>query len=450
MDKHKQSELDLHIKNTLTDGEATPPEWVWDHISKELYPQPKRKTFWWVFFALVVVLLSAIMFIALSYKYSPNKTSINKHKEQNNAPNNSIKKENLLNPSKNNALVEPTIKSEKIAHNNEPVQANSAMTPKQTNAQGISTTNISSRNIAPAPKILSSVFSPSTNNKESNINSITTKKSAVNQAITHTEEETAVKVIQHASPDINNKEGLNIPDTALADNSAKQKIKRRNNISLFAQAGFNYFNQAVYNTRLSTGALNTAQKSENKGYQYGIGGTYALNRKQSIGLGLIYNQKYSYLSNRLHVSPSDFLNYHYKKQLVPLENLDKVSCDEYFFLKDFVFEYEVRHYLFQLGYTQHIVHTKKWDYDLSLIGFSNMSSSVQVLSNNMLSGIQNKKEHFSFLGVGIGNSLSYHIGKNVHIGIAPQVSTQLLNSKQSVFAKHGFEIVVPIRMAYHF
>lgn len=433
MDKH--SELDLHIKHTLADGEATPPQLVWDNLSTELYPPRKRTTFWWAFFALLFVLLSAILIIALSHKHSLSPSTINKNAEN----------KNELNQKNNSAFVEPNSESKKIADINQPSRVNTQETQIQTNAGSLSKVNKTAQNMAPANKIISTA-----SKNESNFNTPATKKLAPNKQVALENKQKTEQILKSASPEIKNKDGFSIADSSLAENSIPNKMKGRNKITIFAHAGLTYFNQAVYNTRLSTGALNTAQKSENKGFQYGIGGTYTLNKKQSIGVGLLYNQKYSYLSNRLHVSPSDFLNYHNKKQLVPVENLDKVSCDEYFYLNHFVFEYEVRNYLFQLGYTHNIVSTKKWNYNVSLSCYTNLSSSVRILSNETLSGIQNEKEHFSYLGMGIGNSLNYTIGNKISIGIAPQISTQLLNSKHSVFAKQGLEIIVPIQLAYHF
>lgn len=440
MDKHEHSKLDQHIKNTLMDGEATPPALVWDNLSKELYPPRKRKTFWWAFFALLIVLLSALLLIALSHKHSLSPSTINKNSEKKNAPIIIAKNEYELN--KNN-VAEPRIESKKITDNNSISPTNAA----QSNIN-LYATHKAAQNIAPVSKIIDAAISPSASKNQSNFNPPATKQVAPNKQVALENEKKTEQILKSALPEIKN--SFSRADSTLAENSIPNPMKGQNKITVFAHAGLSFFDQAVFNTRLSTGALNPAQKSENKGFQYGIGGTYALNKKQSIGIGISYNQKYSYLSNHLHVSPSDFLNYHNKKQLVPVENLDKVSCDEYFYINHFVFEYQVQHYLFQLGYNHNIVSSKKWDYAVNFACFTNLSSSLRILSNETLSGIQNEQEHFSYLGMGIGNSLNYKIGNKLTIGIAPQISTQLFKSRNSVFAKQGFEIIVPIQLGYRF
>jgi hypothetical protein len=425
MDKHKETKLDLHIKNTLMDGEATPPELVWDNISKTLYPEKKKTTFWWAFLALLFALIFTVLLIALSRKNSPLPAASVQNKVDN----------------EHNAG----------AKNLVPINAPTTTSATQTQTQSQAAAPQNTSYIKAVNKRLVVPQNPAAIAKQLNFNTNTTKELALNKQVVREKDEIkAEHPPKSTSTETQNNNDFIKADSNLEENTAPNKQKVGKKISVFALAGWSYFNQAVYNTKLSTGVLNSNQKSENKGFQYSIRAAYELNKKQSISIGFNYNHKYSYLANRLHVTPNDFLNYHNKKQLVPIGDISQVNCNEYFYINDFVFEYEVQNYLLQMGYTQNVLSSKKWSYDVSLTCYSNLSSSVRILTNNTLSGIKNEKEQFSFLGIGLGNSLNYKIGNKVTIGIAPQINGQLFNSKKSVFAKQGFEIIVPIQLGYHF
>jgi hypothetical protein len=487
--EHKQ--LDQLLKDKLSDGTASVPDFVWDRIEEELFPKKKRRGFfWWFFSGLFLLVIGGLLGIAFSGQKA--------HSQNTDLSNNSISeplnnpalrthhqthksKFTALNPAKpegSSQYREQANKTEKhvgsspnsyrdtsktgthfASHRNSYQNTNlrqkkSASLKK---CSGSHTRSVSNGSGAPlSEKTQTDPLHPS-NEKQEYLNNGSTGQNSTgstNPAIHPTSEdqatqakaESAVKADSIIRKELSYAEILALVKRDFSNSPDVLDENKQNSLfSLGIYGGPSLYNTAAFKDYFSSGQL-SKRTFASSGFELGLQARFKIGNRFRIYAGLAFNQKQTQFKYNLAITESDYFTYLVNGEKVPLANIRDDGANSCFLAKDAEVRYQIQSALISLGTQFEFLKMGRFSAAADLRLSCNIYSSLKLKETRVLDIQKPSSENFSYFQPGAGLLLNYEINSWISVGLAPFFSKQFYLKESS--SRKMDELVIPVTVSF--
>lgn len=457
MTNSEQNDLEKLLKDNLSGKTAGVPDFVWDRIEKEIYPEKKKRRFLWWFFMGGILLLTGVFFLGQMQK-SESRSGANNPKTL--APNSkagqlktqyvkrSAKYENkLLNPGKSNSVVQEAHHLERSLVSNGKATniKNSGPVGKGSRPSGTKTSGAKSRGTK-HPENQEKLV-PANENNGSSANGPTPKKPEIADSLKNQAENGIAEEKSKPADD------STVTENDLPVNSENPGAKqprttiKRFMISLYS--GTTMYDLAVFKDYFTSGQLSN-RSFQSSGFEIGAGFSYKITPKLGVYTSAAFNRKNTSFNYNLAISEQQYFNQVLAGELLPIESIIDNGVGNCFLAEDVKADYKIDSWLFSVGTTFEAFQWKKLSVAADLRFSANLNSALTINDLTVLQIQPYGKERFNYLKTGIGMNISYLLKERFSIGIAPMYHLQFNTDKQSFYKGSGKELVLPVRLGFCF
>ncbi|MDF3027985.1 MAG: hypothetical protein K0S23_2292 [Fluviicola sp.] len=488
--EHKQ--LDQLLKDKLSDGTASVPDFVWDRIEEELFPEKKRRGFfWWFFSGLCLVVIGGLLGVAFSgQKTHSQNTSLSNNSvpEQLNTPvlrtQHSMRKNKFitLNPAKTKgslsaAADEHATKAGKYFDSNPDSYRNATKTSKHSDSphhtyqntnlrqkksgsslkkqSGSQTKSVSSN----SGKLLSEKtqtdpLQPS-NGKQESLNNRSTDQNSTDPATHSTSEnqatqakaESAIKADSISRKELSYAEILDLVKRDFSNNPDELDENKKNSLfSLGIYGGPSLYNTAAFKDYFSSGQL-SKRTFASSGFELGLHARFKIGNRFRIYAGLAFNQKQTQFNYNLAITEFDYFTYLVNGEKVPLANIRDDGANSCFLAKDVLVRYQIQSALISLGTQFEFLKMGRFSAAADLRLSCNIYSSLKLKETRVLDIQKPNSENFSYFQPGAGLLLNYEINSWISVGLSPFFSKQFYLKESS--SRKMDELVIPVTVSFN-
>ncbi|WP_430405200.1 outer membrane beta-barrel protein [Fluviicola sp.] len=464
--EHKQ--LNQVLKDQLAEGTAHVPNFVWDRIEEELFPEKKRRGFfWWLFGGICMLLIAILLGLAFSgEKAHSQNSSFSQHaaisasrKEVTTKVENDgvvalkffkTKKDSQYNVPITNGIGAERIENSRFVISNQPFNPNNTyrknrkynhtIHPNSNPLILLSAGNLPSEKAA-IEHAITGENQPILPLTEDPIIQLTPEKQ---QQLANSEVETKMDPI--LKKDLSYEEILAIIQSDFPESSHELNESKRNSpFSLGIYGGPSLYKTAVLKDYFTSGQLSN-RSFASSGFELGLQGRFKIGNRFQIYAGFAFNQKQTQFNYNLAITEMDYFIYVANGEKVPFEHIRDDGANSCFLAKDVHVHYQTRSILISLGTNFEFLKIGKFSAAVDLRLSCNVYSSLSLKEIRVLDIQQPKSENFSYFQPGAGLIFNYKLNDRISVGLSPFFSKQFYTKKS--FLHRMDELVIPITCSF--
>ena len=463
MSNRKQNDLEKLLKDKLSDKTSAAPDFVWDRIEAELFPEKKRRGFFWLFSGCAGLLIVAGCFTFCSiFSHEAKTAETHTVVKRSFAPHLREKKETKMisehpgtgHSSGKGPIIEASAGAEEESFG---ARTSIAARSKQQERSGNSSfrTSLAGRSTgsfnespltsgsAEQPGILSLTGIPDPASSavitelpvsDSSNTEVADPEIAVSDSIPVQPVDSAIAITtQPIAP-------LEVPELPSA-------AERKFTLSLYG--GASLFDMAVFKDYLRSGQLSD-RSFQSSGFEAGMQFSYQLTRKFGLYTGVAFNRKTTSFRYNLAISESDYFTVVLPGQLLPIAAISDNATGDCFLAEHVTANYQVNSWLLSLGTTYQVIRWKKLTLGIDLRFSMNLYSGLDLKKLEVIEVGDYAAERFNYIKPGAGLRIDYALNERLSVGLAPIYSLQFSGDNNSFYAGNVKELVIPVRVRIAF
>lgn len=506
MKNREQHDLEKLLRDNLSDKTAHVPDFVWDNIEEELFPKKRRRGFFWLFFfgiGLIGILSSLYLFSGnpvaaskqLAKETKQERGNQNENENEATLQSQRIEQKNENETGKGKESAVDSRSSETFSERkhtrergneqlNERGKAASSVSQKKSSSKNTwkrttdrakngpessstdpmqkSQVRASSKQIHgksrgqagetyhpladpvdPSTSLVAVESSPDNETAKHHKNELTEKNqpdqkdSTAAQTGSETEKEPEIAAT-----------GDTLENTVSIQDTAKP-AEKETRFAVSVYGGTSLYDLAVFKDYFTSGQLSN-RPFKSGGFEVGLGFSYNIHPKWGVYSHVSFNRKSTSFNYNLAITEADYFNHYSAGELIPIEHIEDDGANSCFLVKDVIADYQIDSWILSVGTTYQVLQWKKFTLGADLRFSANLNSSMQLNELTVIQVPSFEKERFNYFKLGGGLNLDYRINGHISLGIAPVFHWQFNPDKQSFYKGKLKELVLPLRVAFHF
>ncbi len=213
--------------------------------------------------------------------------------------------------------------------------------------------------------------------------------------------------------------------------------------------GPNIYTISVFKPYFTSGLL-SQQIFKSKGFEFGMGAEYKLNKHIRFSSVLSYNSKQSEFKHDLVITESDYLSNYQNNILIPVSNLDNSDNCNCFLAEDASLNYKVSSLNISVGSHFKLYETKRFDILMNLNVSTNFITTFKEISSTVIDFGGDVSDNFNSIRLGGGFIFDIKLNKRITLGLSPTYFMTNYSKDTKIHAEILKEVVIPIRFKINF